>query len=103
KTNSAELESSSIAELNTLVELLTKNANISIEISGHTDNVGSATYNLELSTKRAQSVKAYLESKQIASYRLSAVGYGQTKPIADNNTEEGRAANRRTEFKIIKK
>lgn len=103
KTNSAELESSSIAELNTLVELLTKNANISIEISGHTDNVGSATYNLELSTKRAQSVKAYLESKQIASYRLSAVGYGQTKPIADNNTEEGKAANRRTEFKIIKK
>ncbi|MDD4703273.1 MAG: OmpA family protein [Bacteroidales bacterium] len=103
KTNSAELESSSISELNTLVELLSKNENISIEISGHTDNVGTATYNLELSTKRAQSVKAYLESKRIASYRLTAIGYGQTKPIAENASEEGRAKNRRTEFKIIKK
>lgn len=103
KTNSAELETSSISELNTLVELLTKNENISIEISGHTDNVGTAAYNLELSGKRAESVKTYLVSKQIAGSRLTAIGYGQTKPIADNTTEEGRAKNRRTEFKIIKK
>jgi outer membrane protein OmpA-like peptidoglycan-associated protein/Tol biopolymer transport system component len=103
KTNSAELESRSITELNTLLELLTKNASIRIEISGHTDNVGTPQYNIDLSTKRANSVKDYLVSKGIAQDRLTAIGYGQTMPIADNTTEEGRAKNRRTEFKIIKK
>lgn len=103
ETNSAELLPSSQSELNTLIELLEKNKNITIEISGHTDNVGTLEYNLELSTKRANSVKSYLESKGIYPNRLEAKGYGQTKPIADNSKEEGRTLNRRTEFKIIKK
>jgi len=103
ETNSAELLPSSQSELNTLIELLEKNKNIAIEISGHTDNTGTQKLNLELSTKRANSVKVYLESKGIDQNRLEAKGYGQTKPIADNSTEEGKAVNRRTEFKIIKK
>lgn len=103
QSNSAELLESSQTELNTLIELLDKNKNIIIEISGHTDNTGSQKLNLELSDKRANSVKAYLVSKGIDESRLEAKGYGQTKPIAENSTEEGKAKNRRTEFKIIKK
>lgn len=103
ENNSAELLPSSQSELNTLFELLSSNKNIRIEISGHTDNVGKQDYNLELSTKRANSVKSYLESKGIESNRLESKGYGQTRPIADNQNEEGKARNRRTEFKIIMK
>ncbi|MDD4685607.1 MAG: OmpA family protein [Bacteroidales bacterium] len=103
ETNTFSLLPSSQSELNTLLELLQKNKNIVIEISGHTDNVGSQEYNLELSTKRANSVKTYLEEMGIEAIRLKSKGFGQTKPIAGNETEEGRAKNRRTEFKIIKK
>lgn len=103
ETNTFSLLPSSQSELNTLLELLQKNKNIVIEISGHTDNVGSQEYNLELSKKRANSVKTYLEEMGIEAIRLKSKGFGQTKPIAGNETEEGRAKNRRTEFKIIKK
>lgn len=103
ETNDYSLLPSSQSELNILLELLEKNRNIVIEISGHTDNVGSQEYNLELSSKRANSVKTYLEEKGIEAIRLKSKGFGQTKPISVNQTEEGRAKNRRTEFKIIKK
>lgn len=103
QSSSAELLESSQSELNTLIELLTKNEGIIIEISGHTDNTGTAKLNLDLSSQRANSVKMYLVSKGIDESRLEAKGYGQTKPIAENTTEEGKAKNRRTEFKIIKK
>lgn len=103
ETNTFSLLPSSQSELNTLLELLQKNKNIVIEISGYTDNVGSQEYNLELSTKRANSVKTYLQEMGIEAIRLKSKGFGQTKPIAGNETEEGRARNRRTEFKIIKK
>ena len=103
ETNDYSLLPSSQSELNILLELLEKNRNIVIEISGHTDNVGSQEYNLELSSKRANSVKTYLEEKGIEAMRLKSKGFGQTKPISVNQTEEGRAKNRRTEFKIIKK
>ncbi|MBP1629192.1 MAG: outer membrane protein/peptidoglycan-associated protein [Bacteroidetes bacterium] len=102
-SNSSELLPSSEAELNTLTDLLKKNPQIIIEISGHTDNTGNPSSNMELSNKRAVSVKTYLETKGISSERLISKGYGQTKPIAENTTEEGRAKNRRTEFKIIRK
>lgn len=103
ETNSSELMPSSKSELETLLEMLYNNPNIIIEISGHTDNTGSPDNNMELSNKRALSVKKYLEGKGMPSRRLISQGYGQTKPIGDNNTEEGRSKNRRTEFKIIKR
>ena len=103
ETNHYSLLPSSESELKTLLDLLEKNTSIVIEISGHTDNIGSPEYNLELSSKRANTVKEYLEGKGIEGIRLLSRGYGHAKPIADNDTEEGRAKNRRTEFKIIKK
>ena len=72
-----------------------------IEISGYTDNVGKPADNLLLSNNRAKAVVAYLISKNIVAQRLTAKGYGETKPVADNKTEDGRAMNRRTEMKVI--
>ncbi len=72
-----------------------------LECSGHTDNMGNADFNKELSQKRANAVKAYIESKGVAASRLQAAGYGQEKPIADNKTNAGKAKNRRVEFKIL--
>ena len=71
-----------------------------IEVEGHTDNVGKAEVNKKLSQKRADAVKDYLIKKGIEADRLSAIGYGSEQPIADNKTKEGRAQNRRVEFKI---
>ncbi len=68
---------------------------------GHTDNFGKTADNLVLSNNRATAVVNYLISKNIASSRLIAKGYGETKPVADNNSDEGRALNRRTEMKVI--
>ena len=74
-----------------------------IEISGHTDNVGDANFNLKLSENRASAVYNYLLEQKIAPERLTFKGYGQTQPIADNSTEEGKSLNRRTEFMVIAK
>jgi len=71
-------------------------------VAGHTDSVGSDAYNDKLSMRRASSVSKYLISKGISGDRLIARGYGETRPIADNNTALGRAKNRRTEFTVIK-
>ena len=103
ETAKATLKDESKTELNKLVELLTKNTTIKIEIGGHTDNVGADTENLKLSEARALAVKNYLIANGISADRLSSKGYGETLPIADNNTEQGRANNRRTEFKVITK
>ena len=73
-----------------------------IEIQGHTDNVGTEESNLKLSQDRADAVKKYLVNKGIVSDRITSIGYGQSVPIADNNTEEGKAKNRRTSLKVIK-
>jgi outer membrane protein OmpA-like peptidoglycan-associated protein len=99
--NSYHLKDVSLIELNKLVQLMTDNASTRIEISGHTDNTGNDADNIKLSTNRAKAVADYLISKGIDAKRLSWKGYGSTKPIADNNTEEGKTKNRRTEFKII--
>ena len=90
-----ELKSESKLELDKLVFLL-KN-----EIGGHTDNTGDKARNKALSQSRAKAVKDYLVSKGVDATRLSAIGYGDTKPLADNKTEEGRAKNRRTVFKVL--
>lgn len=72
-----------------------------VEVGGHTDNVGSDEANLKLSHDRAKSVRDYMVKAGIASERLQAKGYGETQPVADNETEDGRKANRRTEFVIL--
>jgi outer membrane protein OmpA-like peptidoglycan-associated protein len=87
--------------LNKLITFLNKNSTVNIEISGHTDNVGSAESNKVLSENRAKAVYNYLIQNNISDNRLTYRGYGEEKPISDNNTEKGRALNRRTEF-IIK-
>lgn len=96
-----ELKTESTTELDKVVQLLKDNPTLKIEISGHTDTIGKAEDNLQLSEKRAQSVVKYLALKGIAPERLSSKGYGATQPIASNNTEEGRSQNRRTELKIL--
>ena len=100
-TASFELRPESKVELAKLKALLDKNPSLHIEISGHTDNVGSAQQNQKLSENRAKAVYEYLIAEGIGKDRLSFVGYGQTQPIADNDTEEGRQENRRTEMKVL--
>ncbi len=97
-----DLQSESFTELERVYKFLTDNPDVSIEISAHTDSKGSDEYNLHLSQKRAESVVQYLINKGISPYRLTAQGYGEQMPVADNETEEGRALNRRVEMKIIK-
>lgn len=100
-TDSYELVDKSVAELTKLVEFLDNNSGLKIEISGHTDNIGTSEYNIELSKNRAKSVFNYLISHGINKDRLSYKGYGETEPISTNKTKEGRAENRRTEIKIL--
>ncbi|MBS1505629.1 MAG: OmpA family protein [Bacteroidetes bacterium] len=96
------LKSESFVELNKVVDFLKQNPKVSVEIAGHTDSKGSDQYNLNLSQGRSQAVVDYLISQGIDSSRLQAQGYGETKPIDTNDTEEGRANNRRVEFTILK-
>lgn len=99
---SATLLSESAPELDKILDFMTKNPLVSIELSGHTSSEGRDDYNLQLSTERALAIKQWLVSKGIDSKRITSIGYGKTKPIADNNNEEGRKMNRRVELKIIK-
>lgn len=99
--NKFDLKPESQVELDKLIQLLNENPSLKIEISGHTDNVGKPADNLLLSNNRAKSVVNYLIGKNISASRLIAKGYGETKPVADNKTEEGKALNRRTEMKVI--
>ena len=71
-----------------------------VEVAGHTDSTGSAQYNQQLSEQRANSVAQYLESQGLASNRVVTIGAGETRPVADNSTPEGRAANRRVELTL---
>ncbi len=96
----ATLRRESFIELNKVVDLLTSEPNLKIEISGHTDNKGSFEYNTRLSRGRAKAVVDYLISKGISANRLTFEGYSFSKPIASNATDEGRQLNRRVEFKV---
>lgn len=98
--NSAKITPESFPILFDVAKTLLQNPNLSIEIQGYTDNIGSEVYNKKLSQKRADAVKNYLISKGVNPNRLKSVGYGEANPIGDNNTAEGRAMNRRIEFKI---
>ncbi len=102
-TGKSDLRVESTNELERLLQLMNEVLTLKIEISGHTDNVGSAEYNKGLSEARAKSVVEYLIKKGIDKNRMVFKGYGFTQPIADNLTEEGRQQNRRTEFKIMSK
>jgi OmpA-OmpF porin, OOP family len=97
------LKKESFVELNKVVEFLKQNHSVEIEIAGHTDNKGSDDYNTNLSQGRSQSVVDYIVSQGIDSSRLSAHGYGEAKPIDTNDSDAGRANNRRVEFTVLKK
>lgn len=99
--DSWELKKESVEELNNLADLLEYNKNLVVEIGGYTDSTGTDDYNLVLSEKRALSVVNYLINKGIPSGRLRYKGYGNTSPVGDNITYEGRKLNRRTEAKVI--
>jgi len=101
ETDSYELKAESFTELNKLIDFLTNNKTIRIEIGGHTDNVGGEAYNMRLSENRAKTVYNYLINKGIAANRLTFAGYGYFQALDTNDTETGRARNRRTEVKIL--
>lgn len=101
ESGKATLKPEAYTVLDELVEYLNRKDDEKIEIGGHTDNVGKPEANLTLSTNRANTVRAYLLTKGILSERVTAKGYGLTMPIADNDDEEGRQMNRRTEVKIL--
>jgi outer membrane protein OmpA-like peptidoglycan-associated protein len=100
ETAKADLKPSSSEQLDKLLYMMQNNPEVAILISGHTDNAGSAASNQKLSERRVQSVGAYLRSKGIASKRILTKGFGSSKPVADNNTEEGKQLNRRVEITI---
>jgi outer membrane protein OmpA-like peptidoglycan-associated protein len=102
-SNSAEIKEESRIVLESFAAFLKENNSMHIEIEGHTDNVGNLNDNMALSSNRAYSVKTLLEEFGIQADRITAKGFGPTQPVADNNTESGRALNRRTEFRVIKK
>ncbi|GCC53647.1 hypothetical protein SanaruYs_38920 [Chryseotalea sanaruensis] len=101
ESNSAQLSDVSYTELNRVVKLLNENPTLRVEVSAHTDDVGSDVYNLVLSKKRAQSVADYLLQNKIAPDRYTNQGYGEKLPKVPNNSDENKAMNRRVELKII--
>ena len=101
ETAKASLKSESYAILDDLVEMMTLKPAMKIQIGGHTDSDGDEVANLVLSQQRADAVKNYLIKKGISAKRIIALGYGETKPIADNSTAAGKAKNRRTEIKVL--
>jgi outer membrane protein OmpA-like peptidoglycan-associated protein len=98
--NSAQLTGPARQTLDDVAAALVAQPELNVEIQGHTDSIGSAAYNLKLSQKRADSVKAYLISKSVNGSNLKTHGFGKTKPIASNDSDEGRTQNRRVEFEV---
>ncbi len=102
-TGSAKLDEASITEVKNIAEILKANPNVNIKVGGYTDNTGDSNANLKLSGDRASSVKAALVGLGISDSRLESEGYGQEHPIASNDTEEGKAQNRRISVRVTKK
>ena len=98
QTGDAMIMPDSMHVLGDVAKMLQQNPEVKVSVEGHTDNAGSAASNQELSDSRAQNVMAWLTSHGIDRTRLQAKGWGQSKPVADNSTEEGRAKNRRVEL-----
>jgi outer membrane protein OmpA-like peptidoglycan-associated protein len=101
ETGKATIKSSSNAILNKIVAIMNENPDFNLDIAGHTDNVGKADFNLDLSQRRAEAVKAYLVKKGVVNTRMTAEGYGDTRPVSTNATAAGRAENRRVEFTAV--
>ncbi len=101
ETAKSTIRPSSYPSLDIVVDFLKRKPSMQIEIAGHTDNEGDDKMNLALSKDRANAVKAYLISKGVPEKQLKAVGYGETRPIADNNSASGKQQNRRTEIQIL--
>lgn len=102
ETGTSEIKMSSLLSLEELANLLVVKSEYKLSISGYTDNVGNPKNNVKLSQSRANAVKAFLIMKDVAANRLTAKGFGSKNPVADNKTAEGKARNRRVEFKILK-
>lgn len=100
--NKANLLPASYESLNKLVKLLKENPNLKIKIDAHTDNIGTVKSNRQLSNVRAEAVKRHLTNSGIGTERILTEGFGEERPIADNNTEYGRAMNRRVEVTLLK-
>jgi len=100
ETNSWVLQTASQAQLDEMARFMKTNPTVSMEVVGHTDNVGTEAYNLALSQKRAEAVVSELKKRNVEPYRLTGKGVGFSVPVGDNNTGEGRSANRRTEFLV---
>jgi len=96
--NKADIKESFYPRLNKVAKIMMNNPGLKVEIAGHTDDKGAAEYNQYLSGKRAEAVKAYLVNQGISSDQLRTAGYGEDKPIASNDTDAGRAKNRRVEL-----
>jgi OOP family OmpA-OmpF porin len=101
--DSAELTPEARGTLNESAAVLEREPNVKVMIEGYTDSIGPEGYNQGLSERRAKAVEEYLISKGISADRLEVMGYGQSKPIAPNDTKEGRAMNRRVELKVLEK
>jgi OOP family OmpA-OmpF porin len=101
-TDKSVIKTLAFSMLDEVVNVLKKNPELSVEFGGHTDSVGTTAYNMKLSQRRANAVKAYLVNMGIDAQRLSTAGYGLTKPVASNDTVEGRSLNRRVEIKPIR-
>jgi outer membrane protein OmpA-like peptidoglycan-associated protein len=101
--NKASIKKVSFPLLNEVAQALADNPKIKVEVEGHTDSVGNDNFNLKLSQKRAESVKAYIVKRGIDAGRMVPKGYGENVPIADNRTAEGRSQNRRVEFIITER
>ena len=102
-TDSFNLNKKAKIILNSFVEFLQANPSVRIAVHGHTDSDGDQLLNLELSTKRAEQVHNYLKDMGVEASRLQFKGFGETKPLQSNNSEEGKSANRRTEFFVVGK
>jgi outer membrane protein OmpA-like peptidoglycan-associated protein len=96
--NKDKIRPESFPILDAVVEVLSKNPDIKLEVQGHTDNRGSAAYNKDLSNRRAGSVRKYLVARGVATDRLTSTGYGFDRPLVDNSTDQNRALNRRVQF-----
>jgi outer membrane protein OmpA-like peptidoglycan-associated protein/tetratricopeptide (TPR) repeat protein len=103
ETGKYEIQPASEVELDKVIQLLQDNPTVKIQLEGHTDNIGSEVDNQKLSAARAYAVVNYLVTKGIKGNRLVAKGFGESKPVADNTTDEGRAQNRRTELRVLEK
>ena len=102
-SGSAQIPPASQVAIQDLANFMKQHPETKVDIQGHTDNIGNAADNLKLSDNRAKAVMSYLVSKSIKADRITAKGYGATKPVADNTSEQNRAQNRRTEIKITSK